>query len=78
MLGAIIAGIAGAVGSIATAAVSVVKSLAVVGMAVEGLKSIGKVLVNLAKSLGLIKPHWEIRRYRAAMIPSSMIPIMIM
>ena len=60
MLGAIIAGIAGAVGSIATAAVSVVKSLAVVGMAVEGLKSIGKVLVNLAKSLGLIKPQMQV------------------
>ncbi len=60
MLGAIIAGIAGAVGSISTAAVSVVKSLAVVGMAVEGLKSIGKVLVNLAKSLGLIKPQMQV------------------
>lgn len=60
MLGAIIAGIAGAVGFISTAAVSVVKSLAVVGMAVEGLKSIGKVLVNLAKSLGLIKPQMQV------------------
>lgn len=56
----IVAGIIGAVGAIATAAVSVVKSLAVVGMAVEGLKSIGKVLVNLAKSLGLIKPQMQV------------------
>lgn len=60
MLGAIIAGIAGAVGAIASAAVSVVKSLAVVGMAVEGLKNVGKVLVNLAKSLGLIKPQMQV------------------
>lgn len=56
----LIAGIIGAVGAIASAAVSVVKSLAVVGMAVEGLKSIGKVLVNLAKSLGLIKPQMQV------------------
>lgn len=60
MLGAIIAGIAGAVGAIASAAVSVVKSLAVVGMAVEGLKNVGKVLVNLAKSLGLIKTQMQV------------------
>lgn len=52
--------IAGIVGSIAAAAVSVVKSLAVVGLAVDGLKNIGKVLVNMAKSLGLIKPQMQV------------------
>lgn len=52
--------IAGFVGSIASAAVTVVNSLAVVGMAVEGLKVIGGALLNLAKSLGLIKPQMQV------------------
>lgn len=52
--------IAGFVGSIASAAVTVVKSLAVVGMAVDGLKVIGGALLNLAKSLGLIKPQMQV------------------
>lgn len=48
------------VGTIASAAVTVVNSLAVVGMAVEGLKVIGGALLNLAKSLGLIKPQMQV------------------
>lgn len=53
----IILGIIGAIGSIVT---PVVKSLAVVGLAVDGLKKVGGVLVNLAKSLGLIKPQVQV------------------
>lgn len=56
----IIAGIIGAVGAIASAAVTVVKSLAVVGLAVDGLKKIGGVLMSLAKSLGLIGPQVQV------------------
>lgn len=52
--------IAGVVGSIAAAAGTVVKSLAVVGLAVDGLKKVGGVIVNLAKSLGLIKPQIQV------------------
>lgn len=59
MLG-IITGIVGAVGSIVAAAGSVVKSLAVVGLAVDGLKKVGGVLVNLAKAFGLIKPQIQV------------------
>ena len=52
--------IAGVVGSIVAAAGTVVKSLAVVGLAVDGLKKVGSVIVNLAKSLGLIKPQIQV------------------
>lgn len=52
--------IAGVVSSIAAAAGTVVKSLAVVGLAVDGLKKVGGVIVNLAKSLGLIKPQIQV------------------
>lgn len=52
--------IAGVIGAIAAAACTVVKSLAVVGLAVDGLKKVGGVLVNLAKSLGLIKPQVQV------------------
>ncbi len=52
--------IAGAIGSIVAAATSVVKSLSVVGLAVDGLKAIGSALVNLAKALGLIKPQMQV------------------
>ncbi len=56
----IISGIVGAVGAIVAAAGSVVKSLAIVGLAVDGLKKIGGVLMNLAKAFGLIKPQIQV------------------
>lgn len=52
--------IAGAIGSIVAAAAPVVKSLAVVGLAIDGLKKVGGIIVNLAKSLGLIKPQVQV------------------
>lgn len=52
--------IAGVVGSIAAAAGTVVKTLAVVGLAVDGLKKVGGVIINLAKSLGLIRPQAQV------------------
>lgn len=52
--------IAGVVGAIAGAAGTVVKSLAVVGLAVDGLKKVGGVLMSLAKALGLIKPQIQV------------------
>lgn len=54
------AGILGAVGTIAKAAGAVVNSLAVVGLAVDGLKKVGSVLMNLAKAFGLIKPQIQV------------------
>lgn len=52
--------IAGAVGALVSAAVSVTKALAVVGMAVEGLKVVGSAIMGLAKALGIIKPERKI------------------
>lgn len=49
-----------AIGAIVTAAKTVVGSLAVVGLAVDGMKKIGGTLMNLAKSLGLIKPQIQV------------------
>ncbi len=49
-----------AIGAIATAAASVVKGLAVAGLAIQGLKAIANALVGLAKALGLIKPETEV------------------
>ena len=47
--------------AITTAVTGAVKALAVVGMAVEGLKVIGNTLVSIAKSLGLIKPETDVQ-----------------
>lgn len=52
--------ILGAIAAIATAATTVAKTLAVVGLAVQGLKTIGNVLVSLGKALGLIKPETKV------------------
>ena len=52
--------IAGAVGTIVAAAVSVTKALAVAGLAIQGLKAIGAVFTALCKALGLIKPETEV------------------
>lgn len=52
--------ILGAIGTIVAAAGTVVKALGSVGVVIEGLKMAGGVLVNLAKSLGLIKPQIQV------------------
>ena len=39
------------------AAVTVSKALAVVGLAVQGLKIVGNAIVSIAKALGIIKPE---------------------
>ena len=52
--------ILGAIGAIATAALSVSKALAVVGLAVQGLKTIGNAMSSIAKALGIIKPERDI------------------
>lgn len=57
LIGTIVTGIAGA---IVAAAAPVVKTLAVAGLAVDGLKKVGGLLVGLAKSLGLIKPQVQV------------------
>mgnify|MGYP004507762087 FL=1 len=55
--------ILGAIGAITAAAVSVTKALAVVGMAVEGLKVIGNAIASIAKELGIIKPDRDIEEF---------------
>lgn len=52
--------ILGAIGAIVTAAVSVSKALAVVGLAVQGLKVIGNAIASIAKALGIIKPERDV------------------
>lgn len=52
--------ILGAIGTIVAAAGTVVKALGSVGVVIEGLKMAGGVLLNLAKSLGLIKPQIQV------------------
>lgn len=52
--------IAGAVGALISGAVAVSKALAVVGLAVQGLKVVGNAIVSIAKALGIIKPERDI------------------
>ena len=52
--------ILGAIGAIVTAAVTVSKALAVVGLAVQGLKGIGNAIASIAKALGIIKPERDV------------------
>lgn len=49
--------ILGAIGAITAAAISVSKALAVVGLAVQGLKVVGNAMTSIAKALGIIKPE---------------------
>ncbi len=55
--------ILGAIGAITAAAISVTKALAVVGLAVEGLKVIGNAIASIAKELGIIKPDRDIEEF---------------
>lgn len=50
----------GAIGAIVSGAIAVSKALAVVGMAIQGLKVIGNAIVLVAKALGAIKPERDI------------------
>ena len=52
--------ILGTIAAIAAAATTVTKALAVVGLAVQGLRVIGNVLTSLGKALGLIKPETKV------------------
>lgn len=52
--------ILGAIGAIVTAAVTVSKALAVVGLAGQGLKVIGNAIASIAKALGIIKPERDV------------------
>lgn len=59
-LAGVVGAITGALAPVVAAAGKVVNSLAVVGLAVDGLKMVGGVLMNLAKALGLIKPQVQV------------------
>lgn len=52
--------ILGAIGAIAAAAVTVSEALAVVGLAVQGLKVIGNAIASIAKALGHIQPGRDV------------------
>ena len=56
----LIAGAVGAIGTIVSAAVTVTKALAVVGLAVNGLKALGNALMGIAKAVGLIQPEMNV------------------
>lgn len=43
--------------SLLTVATTITKSLAVAGLAVQGLKAVGNILTSIGKALGLIKPE---------------------
>ena len=45
----------GAIGAIVTAAVAVVKNLSIIGVAIQGLKTLASALMGIAKALGLVK-----------------------
>ena len=52
--------ILGAIGALVGAAVTVSKALAVVGMAVEGLRVVGNGILGIAKALGIVKPERKV------------------
>lgn len=52
--------ILGTIAAIAAAATTVAKSLAVVSLAIQGLRTIGNVLTSLGKALGLIRPEIKV------------------
>lgn len=52
--------ILGTIAAIAAAATTVTKALAVVGLAVQGLKVIANALTSLGKALGLIRPETKV------------------
>lgn len=66
--------ILGAIAAIAAAATTVTKALAVVGLAVQGLKTIGNLLTSLGKALGLIKPETEVEELGDKAIQSGYNP----
>ena len=66
--------ILGTIAAIATAATTVAKALAVVGLAVQGLKAIGSVLTSLGKALGLIKPETKVEDLGDKAIQSGLNP----
>lgn len=55
----IIGAICGAVCAIASAAVSVAKTLGAIGLAVEGIKAVVNAIISVCKSLGLIEEKTE-------------------
>ena len=66
--------ILGAIAAITTVATSVVKSLAVGGLAIQGLKAIGNSLISLGKALGLIKPEIKVEELGDKAIQSEYNP----
>ena len=47
--------------TIASVGTALVKSLAIIGMAIQGLKVIGNVLIGIAKALGIVKPATDVQ-----------------
>lgn len=55
LIGAFVGAIGAAIGAVASCAAGLVQGLAVIGMAVEGIKAIGGVFMGIAKALGIIE-----------------------
>lgn len=66
--------ILGAIGAIVKVAVTVANTLAVTGLAINGLKQIGNILVSLGKALGLIKSEIKIEELGDKAIQSGYKP----
>ena len=66
--------ILGVITAIAAAATTVAKTLAVAGLAVQGLKAIGNILTSLGKALGLIKPETKVEELGDKAIQSEYNP----
>lgn len=48
------------IGAVVGVATSIVNGLAVIGMAVQGIKAIGSAVISLGKALGIIKPERKV------------------
>lgn len=50
----------GIISGLITAAIAVTKALTVIGLAVEGLKTVGNAVMGIVKALGIVKPERQI------------------
>lgn len=60
--------------TIISVATTITKALAVVGMAIEGLKVIGKAIIGIGKALGLIKPETQVEDLGEKALQSGLKP----
>lgn len=64
----------GIIATIISVVTTITKSLAVVGMALQGLKVIGKAVIGIGKALGLIKPETQVEDLGEKALQSGLKP----